>query len=72
MNLVHHLSRIRLEDGGVDGLDAESRMRLRSIHVQLLRVLEEISSGRQELAADLRADLAAVTRALRERGPGAG
>ena len=60
----------KLEDGGVDGLDAESRMRLRSIDVQLLRVLEEMSAGRQELAADLRSDLAALTRALRDRGAG--
>ncbi len=63
----------KLEDGGVDGLDAESRMRLRSIDVQLLRVLEEMSAGRQETLADLRADLAALTRALKGRGrPGPG
>lgn len=58
----------KLEDGGVDGLDAESRMRLRSIDVQLLRVLEEMAAGRQESVADLRADLAALTRALKGRG----
>lgn len=58
----------KLEDGGVDGLDAESRMRLRSIDVQLLRVLEEMSAGRQETLADLRSDLAALTRALKGRG----
>ncbi|MFY8145567.1 MAG: biopolymer transporter ExbB, partial [Rhodobacter sp.] len=40
-------------------VDAESRMRLRSIDVQLLRILEEISAGRQESIADLRGDLAA-------------
>ncbi|MEY1556593.1 biopolymer transporter ExbB [Yoonia sp. R2331] len=63
----------KLEEGGVDGLDAESRMRLRSIDVQLLRVLEEMSAGRQETLADLRADLAALTRALKGRGrPGSG
>ena len=45
--------------------DAESRMRLRSIDVQLLRILEEISAGRQESMSDLRADLAALTQALR-------
>ncbi len=52
-----------IADGG--GVDAESRMRLRSIDVQLLRILEEISAGRQETTADLRADLAALTAAIR-------
>jgi hypothetical protein len=47
------------------GVDAESRMRLRSIDVQLLRILEEISAGRQETLADLRADLSALTTAIR-------
>lgn len=55
----------RLEDGGVDGLDAESRMRLRSIDVQLLRVLEEMSAGRQETMSEIRADIAGLSRALR-------
>ncbi|RMD88581.1 MAG: biopolymer transporter ExbB [Alphaproteobacteria bacterium] len=47
-------------------VDAESRMRLRSIDVQLLRILEEMSAGRQETAAELRSDIAALTRAVRE------
>lgn len=55
----------KLRDGGTDGIDAESRMRLRSIDVQMLRILEELSAGRQETLADLRADLAALTRAVR-------
>lgn len=46
--------------------DAESRMRLRSIDVQLLRILEEISAGRQESIADLRGDLSALTAAIRQ------
>lgn len=45
-----------------DGIDAESRMRLRSIDVQLLRILEEISAGRQETMAELRMDIASLTR----------
>ena len=45
-------------------VDPESRMRLRSIDVQLLRILEEISAGRQESIADLRRDLAALNHAL--------
>lgn len=47
-------------------VDAESRMRLRSIDVQLLRILEEMSAGRQETLTDLRTDLSALTRAIRQ------
>ncbi|MDU8909689.1 biopolymer transporter ExbB [Aestuariicoccus sp. MJ-SS9] len=47
-----------------EGIDAESRMRLRSIDVQMLRILEEISAGRQESMAELRTDLAALSRTL--------
>lgn len=51
--------------GDSDGaIDAESRMRLRSIDVQMLRILEEMSAGRQESMAELRTDLAQLTRAL--------
>ena len=55
------------ESGGVD---AESRMRLRSIDVQLLRILEEISAGRSESIAELRTDLAALTGAIRQMSRG--
>ncbi len=54
----------RLKESGGDGIDAESRMRLRSIDVQMLRLLEEISAGRQESTASIRNDLAALTRAI--------
>ncbi|MFN3971437.1 MAG: biopolymer transporter ExbB [Gemmobacter sp.] len=54
------------------GVDAESRMRLRSIDVQLLRILEEISAGRQESITDLRTDLAALTTAIRQLSRGGG
>ena len=50
------------------GLDAESRMRLRSIDVQMLRILEEISAGRQESMGELRADIAQLTKAIRLMG----
>ena len=46
-------------------VDAESRMRLRSIDVQLLRILEEMSAGRQESLSDLRTDIAALNKAIR-------
>ncbi|APX89257.1 biopolymer transporter ExbB [Brevirhabdus pacifica] len=58
------------KQAGNEHVDAESRMRLRSIDVQLLRVLEEMSSGRQEALQDLRGDLSALTRAIREAGGG--
>ena len=58
----------KLEDSGVDGIDAESRMRLRSIDVQLLRILEEMAAGRQETVGDLRADLATLAAAIRDKG----
>lgn len=52
-------------EGGLSS-DAEARMRLRSIDVQLLRILEEIAAGRQESIADLRSDLTALTAAVRQ------
>ena len=54
------------EQAAGEGTDAESRMRLRSIDVQMLRILEEISAGRQETMAELRTDIAALTRAIRQ------
>ncbi|WP_406649299.1 biopolymer transporter ExbB [Aliisedimentitalea scapharcae] len=47
-----------------EGLDAESRMRLRSIDVQMLRILEEISAGRQESLAELRKDIDLLVKAM--------
>ena len=47
-------------------LEAETRLRLRSIDVQLLRIHEEISAGRLESLSDLRADLATLTQAVRQ------
>lgn len=54
---------IEQQDTG-DGIDAESRMRLRSIDVQMLRILEEISAGRQESMAELRTDIQMLAKAL--------
>ncbi len=50
--------------------ESETRMRLRSMDIQLLRILEEISAGRQEVIADLRIELASLGRALRQNGGG--
>ena len=55
--------------GSDAGIDAESRMRLRSIDVQMLRILEEISAGRQESLAELRRDIDVLVKAFtRPRG----
>jgi hypothetical protein len=61
--LIHEL-RARGGSSTEAGIDAESRMRLRSIDVQMLRVLEEISAGRQEMMAELRVDIADLGRVL--------
>ncbi len=50
--------------GPGEGMDAESRMRLRSIDVQMLRILEEISAGRQESMAELRKDIDLLVKSL--------
>ena len=57
-------------DGG--NTDAESRMRLRSIDLQMLRLIEELTIGRQESTAELRADISALTKALSQLAEDAG
>ena len=57
--------------GGSEGLDAEARMRLRSIDVQLLRLVDEIVAGRLETTAEIRGDLALLTNTI-ERAIDAG
>ncbi len=52
------------EHGAGEGIDAESRMRLRSMDVQLLRILEEISAGRQESMNEFRKDIELLFKAL--------
>ncbi|WP_112321208.1 biopolymer transporter ExbB [Oceanibium sediminis] len=53
----------REEEGGA--LDADSRMRLRNIDVQLLRILEEMAAGRQDSVAELRQEIAQLTDTIR-------
>lgn len=63
------LTEILRAQGEQGGIDAESRMRLRSIDVQMLRILEEISAGRQESLAELRKDIDLMIKAFaRPRG----
>lgn len=52
------------DHGAGEGIDAESRMRLRSMDVQLLRILEEISAGRQESMNEFRKDIELLVKAL--------
>ncbi|MFB2531184.1 biopolymer transporter ExbB [Paracoccus sp. p4-l81] len=52
--------------------DAESRMRLRSIDVQLLRLVEELAAGRQETSQEMRSEIRQLTLALRALGRAAG
>jgi hypothetical protein len=47
-----------------DEMTVEARMRLRNIDVQLLRILEEMSSGRQDSVAELRGDLQTLSRTI--------
>ncbi|UWQ50719.1 biopolymer transporter ExbB [Leisingera caerulea] len=63
------LTEILRAQGEQGAIDAESRMRLRSIDVQMLRILEEISAGRQESLAELRKDIDLMIKAFaRPRG----
>ena len=57
------LMEARDEESGA--LDDETRMRLKNIDVQLLRLLEELSAGRQDSITEIRAEIASLTAALR-------
>lgn len=69
--LMEAQAEAQAEAGGAH-VDAESRMRLRSIDVQLLRILEEMGAGREEAVNELRAEIAQITRVLRQLGGGRG
>ena len=45
---------------------AEAKMRLRNIDTQLLRILEEMTAGRQDAVSELRGDLLGLTSTLRK------
>ena len=61
--MLSYLSQKEVEEG--DGIDPESRMRLRSIDVQLLKIFEELRVGRQDTTAQLSSDVNQVTQAVR-------
>ncbi len=61
----------RLEDAtatgggrGGEGMDPETRDRIRNIDRQLLRMSEEVSAGRQDAVGELRAEIGGLSRAL--------
>ena len=60
---VVHLLEAREGEGG--GIDAETRARLRSIDTQVLRILDDLSAGRQDLVTEIRQDIAGLADALR-------
>ncbi|GLQ36083.1 hypothetical protein GCM10007939_23670 [Amylibacter marinus] len=60
--IVDALARMQSEGDGI--LDAETRMRMRNIDTQLLRILEEMSDGRASSTNDLRTDISALTQAI--------
>ncbi|MEM9320820.1 MAG: biopolymer transporter ExbB [Pseudomonadota bacterium] len=67
-----HLSEV-LQQGQEDGaLDSESRMRLRSIDVQLLKIFEEMGGTRTGQMEDLRGEMAQLTQAMRDLTRAAG
>ena len=46
------------------GLDEETRQRIRSLDVQMLRILEEMTAGRQDALAELRSELRRLAQAI--------
>ena len=60
---VAHLIESRDTEAG--GLDAETRARLRSIDIQVLRILDDLAAGRQDLVTEIRQDIAGLADALR-------
>ncbi len=65
------LERGGTESAGGMGIDAEAKMRLKNIDVQLLRILEEMSAGRQDTMAELRQDFVALAEAISGKRGGA-
>ncbi len=56
---------IESRDTEAGGLDAETRARLRSIDIQVLRILDDLAAGRQDLVTEIRQDIAGLADALR-------
>ncbi len=52
-------------DAETGRLDAETRARLRSIDTQVLRILEDMAAGRQDLVSEMRQDIQGLSEAMR-------
>ena len=61
-NLVDAVMKMQEDGDGI--IDAETRMRLKNIDTQLLRILEETSTGRNESTQELRQNINALTSAI--------
>ncbi|MEL6583487.1 MAG: biopolymer transporter ExbB [Pseudomonadota bacterium] len=59
---------IEQREHAAHSFDEEARTRLRNMDTQLLRILEEMSAGRQDAVSDLRTEIGALTDALTRRG----
>ncbi len=53
------------QDSDAGQLDAETRARLRSIDTQVLRILEDLAAGRQDLVSEIRQDIVKLTDTLK-------
>ncbi len=60
------VSVLQTTGGKEGGLDAESRMRIRSIDVQLLKIFEEMASGRLHAIDEIRGEMSDLTRSLNQ------
>jgi hypothetical protein len=56
---------VESRDGDAGAMDAETRARLRSIDTQVVRILEDLAAGRQDLVTEIRQDISALAEALR-------
>ncbi len=62
--LLAALERERTGGPGGAGMDEETRKRIRSLDLQLLRVLEELTAGRADTIAELRSELRHLAEAI--------
>ena len=56
--------------GVLGGMDEATRAHIRNLDSQILRLTEEVSAGRQDAVAELRAELKLLTRAVQALGGG--
>ncbi|WP_338064489.1 biopolymer transporter ExbB [Paramylibacter kogurei] len=64
--IVDAIARMQAEGDGI--LDAETRMRLRSMDGQLSRMLEEMAAGRAQGLSELRSDLSLLNKNIAQLG----